>query len=112
MYRALNLVLIASCAALIGCVRIPGGIAPSNIPLEPNSYTVLGPVAHSSCKIDLFGIFPISGGNRIANALKGALRKRKNTDALINISVDRDSKWFILWSQTCTEVRGEAVTRS
>lgn len=43
------------------------------------------------------------------DAMREALRKESNADALINITVDRVSKYFILWSQTCTEVRATAV---
>ena len=48
--------LIALCLALPGCVRIPGGIAPSNIPLSQGGYTIVGPVIAQDCKIDLFGV--------------------------------------------------------
>jgi len=41
--------------------------------------------------------------------MREALRKESNADALINITVDRVSKYFILRSQTCTEVRAMAV---
>jgi len=43
------------------------------------------------------------------DAMREALRKESNADALINITVDRVSKYFILRSQTCTEVRAMAV---
>jgi hypothetical protein len=29
---------------------------------------------------------------------------------LVNITVDSDSKYFILWSQLCTELRAMAVS--
>jgi hypothetical protein len=32
-----------------GCGHISGGVAPSNIPLTPNSYSELGPVHGESC---------------------------------------------------------------
>ena len=96
----------------VGCVRLPGGIAPSSIPLAPDSYTVLGPVEAGDCKINLFGILPVSGGNHVSDALAGALAQRPQTDALVQVTVDRVSKWFIFWTQVCTEVRGIAVTRN
>jgi hypothetical protein len=38
-----------------------------------------------------------------------ALREESDADALINITVERAFKYFILWSQMCTEVHATAV---
>lgn len=100
----LSLILFAA-----GCTRLPGGVAPSNIPLEPGGYLEIGPVSASDCKVNLFGILPVSGSNRVADAVRSALLKESQADALINISIDLSSKYFILWSQTCTEVHATAV---
>lgn len=91
-----------------GCTRSPGGVAPSNIPLAPGGYTEIGRAKGSDCKVNLLGILPLSGGNRLDQALEKAVRDG-NGDALVNITVDRNSKFFILWSQTCTIVYGTAV---
>ena len=109
MARGIALTLVIG-LALVGCVRTPGGVAPSNIPLEPGSFTPLGRVEAQDCKVDLFGIIPISGGNHVSDAVEKALSKRAGTDALVGISVDHVSKWFLLWSQSCTEVRATAVS--
>jgi hypothetical protein len=85
-------------------------VAPSNIPLAQDGYREIGPVAASDCKVNLFGIIPISGSNRVADAVRSALRKESRADALINISIDVVSKYFILWSSTCTEVHATAVS--
>jgi len=102
--------LLALCLAASGCVRIPGGVAPSNIPLSQGGYTVLGPAVAQDCKINLLGLIPISGGNHVADAIKRAQAEVPGSNALVNITVDRVTKYFILWSQTCTEVRALAVT--
>jgi len=86
-------------------------VAPSNIPLDPNSYDVIGPTSGSDCKVNLFGLLPVSGGNQVSDALQEALNRRPGTEAMVQITVDRVSKFFILWTQTCTEVRGLAVRR-
>ena len=91
-----------------GCTRMPGGIAASNIPLSPGGYTPLSHVGASDCKINLFGIIPISGANYTQDALEKAIGK-SGGNALINITVESVSAYYILWSQTCTEVRGTAV---
>lgn len=111
MSRVLALVSLVVCSSLaLSCVRIPGGVAPSNIPVAPGGYVVLGPVAASDCSVSLLCILPVSGGNHVADAMKGALGQRPGTDAVVNISVDRVSKFFLLWCQTCTEVRATAVS--
>ncbi len=101
---ALLLVLFAA-----GCTRDPGGVAPSNIPLAPGGYKEIGRGSASDCKINLFGILPISGSNYLADAMREALEEESDADALIDISIDRSFKFFILWSQACTEVRATAV---
>jgi hypothetical protein len=85
-------------------------VAASNIPLPPGGYVPLGPVAASDCSVTLLCPLPVSGGNQIADAMKGALSRRPGTDALVNITVDRVSKFFLLWCQTCTEIRATAVS--
>lgn len=105
----LAVALVALAALAAGCVRIPGGVAPSDIPVTPGAYEELGPVSAADCKVMLLGLLPVSGGNQVADAVKKARRQRDGTDALVGVSVDRVSKYFILWSQTCTEVRATAV---
>ena len=91
-----------------GCSRAPGGIAASNIPLSQGGYTVIGPASATDCKVNLLGLIPVSGGNQLQDAVRNAIRN-SGGDALIDISVDVAFKYFILWSQTCTEVRATAV---
>ena len=99
---------LALAVLAVGCTRMPGGVAASNVPLAPGGYTVLDRVYASDCKVNLLGIIPVSGSNRLHEAMSKAKRKA-NADALIDITVERASKFFILWSQTCTEVRATAV---
>ena len=106
--RFMTLGLVLAVFAL-GCTRMPGGVAPSNIPLAPGGYTVIKQVSASDCKINLLGLIPVSGSNRLNEAMEKA-RRKANAHALIDITVDRASKFFILWSQTCTEVHATAVT--
>ena len=83
--------------------------APSNIPIAPGQYSVLGDVEAQDCKVNLLMLLPVSGGNHTSEAVKKALAVRPNADALVYISIDRVTKLFLLWSQTCTEVRATAV---
>lgn len=111
-HRSVVVVVALVGLALTGCVRYPGGIAPSNVPLHPDGYTVIGPVESQDCKVNLFGVLPVSGGNQVSDAVKNALSKSPGADALVEVTIDRVTKWFILWSQTCTEIRAMAVRRN
>ena len=98
-------------ALLTGCMHYPGGIAPSTIPLAPGGYTVVKEhVEGSDCLVAILGILPVSGGNRTDNAIKDALKEAPGATALINVTSDASSQYWILWSSTCTVARGTAVT--
>ena len=97
-------------STLIGCSHISGGIAPSSIPLEPGSYSVIGEATGGDCQYKLLGIIPLSGGNETHSALEDALTDVPNTTALIQITSDTYSQYWILWSNTCTQVHATAVT--
>ena len=102
------LILVVMVSLTAGCASTPGGVAASNIPLDQGGYTVLNPVRVGDCKINLFGILPVSGGNYVDDAIDKAIRK-SNADALIDIRVDMTSKFFFLWSQRCTTVSAKGV---
>jgi hypothetical protein len=103
--------LLGALLTLIGCSHYPGGIAPSTIPLAPGGYTVVKEqVEGSDCLVALLGILPVSGGNRTDNAIREALGRAPGATALVNVTSDAYSQYWILWSNTCTEVRGTAVT--
>ena len=111
MFRAsFILTALLSLLTIAGCTRMPGGIAPSTIPLTPGGYTSIREVEGSDCKVNLLGLIPVSGSNYIADAMDEALEEVPGAAALVDVTGERVSKFFILWSQTCTEVRGTAVT--
>lgn len=94
---------------LVGCGHVTGGVAPSNIPLAPNSYSELGPVQGADCVYYILGFIPVSGGNETKDALADALAQRPEATALINITADTYSMNFIVVSNICTQVNGTAV---
>lgn len=101
-------IAVLALVATVGCLRVPAGVAPSNTPLEARSYNVIGDAFGRSTHVSLFGIIPISSSNHTAKAIEAA----KNTsggDALIDVTVESVSKYFILFSTYTTEVRGKAI---
>jgi hypothetical protein len=93
---------------LWGCINAPGGIAPSNIPLEGREYREVGLAASSDSSIRLFGILPVSGSNTIRQAMDAAMRQR-SADALIDITVESYTQYWILFTRDVTSVRGTAI---
>ncbi|MDC9728545.1 MAG: hypothetical protein PSN04_04345 [Methyloprofundus sp.] len=108
MFRKISLSLIVL-SFLTACAHIPGGVSASNIPLAPNSYTILEEVEGNDCYYSLLGLIPLTDGNESKDALEDALIQVPETDALIQITADSYFQYWILWSNTCTQVRGTAV---
>ncbi len=102
-------VLLAALALISGCGHISGGVAPSNVPLAPDSYKILGSVRGDTCVYNLLGLIPVTPGNETKNALADALNQKPGTIALINVTADTYSQYFIIFSRMCTQVDGIAV---
>ena len=103
------LTTLALGSTLIGCAHTAGGIAASTIPLEQGSYRILGQAKGVDCQYKLLGIIPVSGGNETHTALEDAIADIPNTMALVQVSSDTYSQYWILWSNHCTQVYGTAV---
>lgn len=93
---------------MTGCATTPGGIAPSSTPLEGRSYTILGYTEATDSRICLLGIFPISRHNSIRDAIQSAARK-VGGDALIEVTAEGYSQYFILFSRDITRVEGIGI---
>lgn len=104
--RILLAVLIVS--LLGGCIRAPGGIAPSNTPLEGRSYRKVGETSSTDSAIWILGILPVTGSNTIRECLDAAMRKR-SADALIDITVESYTQFWFLFVRYVTYVRGVGI---
>jgi len=100
---------VGAAMMVAGCGHITGGVSPSNVPLASGSYSELGPVSGSDCVYYLLGLIPLSDGNETITALQDALAQKPDTSALVNITSDTFSQYFILFSRVCTQVDGVAV---
>jgi hypothetical protein len=102
------LLLIAVVMLLSGCIHQPGGIAASNVPLDGRAYHVIGETEASDNVIRILGLIPITGSNKTRVALNEAIRRR-DADALINITVELYTQNWILFTRTATAVYGTAI---
>jgi len=102
------LLAIVVVSLLGGCVNSPGGIAPSNIPLEGRSYHEVGETGSTDSSIWILGILPVTSSNRIRNCMDAAMRKR-SADALIDITVESYSQFWLLFVRYVTYVQGTAI---
>ncbi len=106
IYTLICLVLIT--VFLSGCTMIPGGVAPSNTPINGREYTELGYAKETDSRFYLLGILPITGPNTIRDAIQEAIDSKKG-DALINITVETYGQYWILWSRVATRVEGNVI---
>lgn len=93
---------------LSGCINSPGGIAPSNVPMDGRTYSVIGETSSTDSSIWILGFIPVTGSNKIRDALGAAMRK-KDADALIDITVESYTQFWILFVRHVTSVHGMAV---
>ena len=99
---------VATAFTVTGCGHVPGGLAPSTTPLEGRKYDNLGYVSQTDSRVKLLGILPMSGANSLREAVADAIAEKK-ADALINVTVDYYSTYWILWSSEITQVEGDAI---
>ena len=91
-----------------GCATMPGGIASSSTPLDGRKYRVLERTAGTDSRVCLFGLLPVTGSNSIRSALESA-KRRVSADALIDVTVEGYSQWWILFTRDVTRVEGVGI---
>jgi len=106
-FAKVTMLVLASVFAA-GCAHLPGGIAPSTTPIDGRAYDVLGDVKGTDSRVLLLGILPISGPNTIQGAVNDA-KRRMDADALIEVTAEAYSSWWIFWANTTTVVHGKAI---
>ena len=89
----------------------PGYIS-TNIHASTDGYTVIGPAYGIDCRWGLLGVIPLSGGNETRRAVEQAIQGTHGADALVNVSTDTFSQYWLVVSRHCTEVHATAVQRN
>jgi hypothetical protein len=100
--------LIFMIIALTSCAHVPGGIAESTEPLNNRTYEELGKTEASDSRVSLFGIIPISNSNSIQKAVDLA-KEKIGADALIKVTVESYSQWWLLFTNDAIVVRGVGI---
>ena len=104
-----NLMLFFILGAIVtACTHTPGGVAPSNTPIEGREYTILDRAVETDSLIRILGIIPISDPNDTEDAINEAI-KQHDGDALIDVTVEGYSQWWILFTRQVTEVKGNVI---
>ena len=104
--------LLAAIAILllfaVGCAHTPGGIAASTLPIDGREYILLGPAKATSSAVYLFNFIPVSGSSSLREAKNTAIRS-KGADALIDVTAECYSQFWILFSKSTIMVEGTAI---
>ena len=101
---------LACLAAIVlaGCAHTPGGIAPSNVPIDGRKYKVLGRARSTDSVVRLFAIIPLTGSNSIASCMDDCIRSKQG-DAMINITSEGYSQFWILFTKKIISVEGDVI---
>ncbi|MGD9612102.1 MAG: hypothetical protein AB7V22_04285 [Kiritimatiellia bacterium] len=91
-----------------GCAHTPGGIAASTIPIDGREYMILGPAKATSTAVYLFNFIPVSGSSSLRDAKNAAIRS-KGADALIDVTAESYSQFWIIFSKSTIMVEGTAI---
>ena len=99
---------ILALAFEMGCAHMPGGIASSTTPIGNRPYRVVGRARGSDSYVLLLGILPIKGSNSLKEAVHSAIRAH-GADALIEVTVETYTQWWILFTRHVIKVEGLAI---
>ena len=104
LFAAISLMLLLA----VGCAHTPGGIAASTVPIDGRNYMVLGPAKATSTAVYLFNFLPVSGSSSLRDAKNAAIRS-KGADALIDVTAESYSQFWIIFSKSTIMVEGTAI---
>lgn len=112
--KAKQLALVAVCAAAVsvisGCMNMPIGYVPSNVPVSQGQYTVVAEsVSGSDHQISVLGFGAARLGSAQNRAVKNALAQAPGADALVGMSIDLETKNLVFVNIITTRVTGTAV---
>ena len=102
------LTMVLMFVVMSGCAHMPGGIASSTTPIGNREYRVVGTARGTDSYILLFGFIPIKGSNSVRGAINAAKRQHA-ADALIEVTVDTYSQFWLILTRQVIMVEGLAI---
>ncbi|MBL0729279.1 hypothetical protein [Piscinibacter sp. HJYY11] len=95
---------------LAGCASTPTNVAP----LPPAKYQVLGQAEGKGCGslgllFPVYSFLPIGLNERVERAYQDALASVPGATSLVNVSVVEHWNWWLLATQRCVTVTGDAI---
>lgn len=111
MYPSIAGVLTAAFGLLLttACTT-PGAIAPSTIPLSTNYVAIGEKETSSSCGYTLLMI-PVGFSQPVSNVIDEMISSRGG-DALVEVSSQSWTTWYLLGGANCFEITGKVVKLS
>ena len=108
MRTAIAVVSVLLLVVMAGCAMRPGGVTSSTTPIEGRKYVNLGRAVQTDSRVYLLGFIPVSGANYTRDAIDKAVRSRGG-DAMIDVTVEGFSQFWILWTRFATRVEGDVI---
>ena len=100
--------LVFFTCALSGCAAGPAPtLIAATSPLPPGVRGTI-PTSASDCQYHLLGLIPLSTSSNTQRALEKA-KDNAGTSVLTDVTVDKTGAYFILFSNSCSRVRGLGV---
>jgi hypothetical protein len=96
--------------ALTACIHSPVGLLDQTQPIPAGASLGSQPVSGQSCEYRFLGVFGF-GGNSIEEARNAALAEA-NAVALVNVSIESNSVFWVLGTTVCVRVKGIPVAAS
>lgn len=95
--------------SLVACTT-PGAMAPSTMPIT-GKYVELGPADEAESCGYLFLFLPIGSPDHVSDLIEQLVRSRGG-DALIEVTSNSSTSWFLLGGSNCVTVRGKVIKLS
>jgi hypothetical protein len=92
---------------MLGGCSIPGAIAPSNLPIT-DDYVEVGPLEEKTSCGHAFLMIPFGNPEPVSDIIESMIQARGG-DALVNISSESSSSFYLLGSSNCVTIRGTVV---
>jgi len=107
MNKPIVMALAGLCLGLLTACTTPGAVAPSTMPVT-GKYVELGPFEEVESCGYVFFVVPVGSPDHLSDMIDKLVRSRGG-DALIEVTSNSSTSWFLLGGSNCVQVRGKVV---